>query len=359
MRVYRIGSAILLLICSCLCFAHPPGLSSVDVLLGPQGLDAKVTFAINDIEAIIPMDSDFDAEVTPTEQEAAKPAIAGFVSNQLLLTADGVALAAAAPGNVSFDDQNNARIDLHFAATPAKTLTLQANYLGKFAAGHKQYVALKNAAQELGQTMLTQQAHTADFDLTTSAAESASKTGFMAFLELGIEHIVTGYDHLLFLFCLLVVTRNFWPAAKIITCFTIAHSITLGLAGANLVDIPGSIIEPFIAATIIYVGLENLLRKGEPKGRALLTFVFGLVHGFGFAGVLRELDITSGESGILLPLFSFNLGVEVGQLSIAALVLPLLWWLHKKPAIDKWLMPVGSSLACLAGAYWLVERTLL
>jgi hydrogenase/urease accessory protein HupE len=182
---------------------------------------------------------------------------------------------------------------------------------------------------------------------------------FSDFLLLGIEHILTGYDHLLFLFSLLIVTRSFLPALKIITFFTIAHSITLGLAGLNIVDIPSSIVEPLIAATIIYVALENIVRGDNPKGRQWLTFFFGLVHGFGFAAVLREMGISSYETGILLPLFSFNLGVEIGQITVAAVFLPIIWWLHKKPLIEPKLTPVCSVLASVAGAYWLIERTLL
>jgi HupE / UreJ protein len=164
---------------------------------------------------------------------------------------------------------------------------------------------------------------------------------------------------LLFLFSLLVVTRSFWPAIKIITFFTIAHSITLALAGFSIIDIPSRIVEPLIAATIIYVGVENIVRGDHPKGRGFLTFFFGLVHGFGFAGVLHEMGISSYETGIMLPLFSFNLGVELGQITVATIILPLVWWLHTKPGIGLKLTPICSVLASLAGIYWLVERTLL
>ena len=138
---------------------------------------------------------------------------------------------------------------------------------------------------------------------SNSTASEAKSTTFNDFLLLGIEHILTGYDHLLFLLSLLIVTRSFWPAFKIITYFTIAHSITLALAGLNIIDIPGNIVEPLIAATIVYVAVENILRDGKPKGRQWLTFFFGLVHGFGFAAVLREMGISSYETGILVPLF--------------------------------------------------------
>lgn len=343
--------------------AHDPGLSSTDVIIKAQGVDAKITFSVQDVEALVPMDSDQDAEVTTTEQDAAKPKIAAWVQQGIQLTLDGQVIQPIAAGVVSFDEQNNAHIALQYAQTPSKQLQLQANFLSKLPSGHKQFVTIKNeAGQGIGEKMLSQ----ADslivqaFPVTTASnAETPSASTFTDFFLLGIEHILTGYDHLLFLFSLLIVTRSFWPAIKIITFFTIAHSITLGLAAFNIVDIPSSIVEPLIAATIMYVGIENIVRGDNVKGRQWLTFFFGLVHGFGFAAVLREMGISSYETGIMLPLFSFNLGVEVGQITVAAIVLPFIWWLHKKPLIEPRLTPVCSVLASLAGGYWLIERTLL
>lgn len=181
---------------------------------------------------------------------------------------------------------------------------------------------------------------------------------FADFLKLGVEHILTGYDHLLFLFGLLAVTHSFWPAIKIITFFTVAHSLTLACAALNVVELPSSFVEPFIAATIVYVGGENLIRGDHPRGRHWLTFGFGLVHGFGFASVLREMDIGGSDVGIVLPLLSFNLGIESGQIAVAALVLPCIWWLNGKPRWSGWFLKGCSLLISLMGAYWLLQRTL-
>src|SRR6266404_6254417 len=172
---------------------------------------------------------------------------------------------------------------------------------------------------------------------------------------MGVKHIWTGYDHLLFLFGLLIVTRNFTSALKIITCFTIAHSITLAVATLSLVRISSRIVEPLIAVSIVYVGIENLLRGDDPKGRWLLAFAFGLIHGFGFASVLRELGVGANGSGITVPLVSFNLGVEVGQIVIAGLVLPLIWRLRANPAFVRRAVPVGSALVALLGSYWFIQ----
>jgi hydrogenase/urease accessory protein HupE len=307
------------------------------------------------------MDSDQDAEVTAAEQEAVKPKIAEWVIQGVQLTLDGQAVQPNAAGVVNFDQKNNATIEFQYAQTPSKQLQLQANFLNKLPSGHKQFATIKNAAgQGIGEKMLSQadssivQALPVIGDEANGAATPTSST-FYDFLLWGIEHILIGYDHLLFLFSLLIVTRSFLPALKIITFFTVAHSITLGLAAFNVVNIPSSIVEPLIAVTIIYVAVENLIRGDHPKGRQWLTFFFGLIHGFGFAAVLREKGITS----IMLPLFSFNLGVEIGQITVAAILLPIIWWLHKKPLIELRLTPVCSIIASLAGAYWLIERTLL
>jgi hydrogenase/urease accessory protein HupE len=366
MKYIRLASLIFLLIQLQPALAHPPGLSSTDITVKPDGLDVKVTFAVQDIEAFVTMDTDGDADVTDAELEAAKPHVADYVASELKILLDGTETKANATSKVSFDKQNNTTIELNFPGTPKESIGVESKLLGKLPADHKEYVTVKDAAgRELGKKMLTQKANTLEVNLNTSAeptaTENHSTSPFVDFLKLGVDHILTGYDHLLFLFSLLVVTRSFWPAIKIITFFTIAHSITLALAGMNIVDIPSSIVEPLIAATIVYVGLENIVRKDKvtTRQRCILTFFFGLIHGFGFAGVLREMGISSIETGILVPLFSFNLGVELGQITVASIVLPLIWWLHGKEKISRYLVPVGSVLTCLAGGYWLLERTIL
>jgi hydrogenase/urease accessory protein HupE len=194
--------------------------------------------------------------------------------------------------------------------------------------------------------------------VATKPSGNPSKNSFADFLLMGVKHIWTGYDHLLFLFGLLIVTRNFGSAVKIITCFTIAHSITLAVATLSLVQISSRVVEPLIAASIVYVGIENLLRGDDPKGRWLLTFAFGLIHGFGFASVLRELGVGANGSGIAVPLVSFNLGVELGQVVVAGLALPVIWKLRARPLFVRRWVPVCSVLVALLGGYWFVQRVL-
>lgn len=184
-------------------------------------------------------------------------------------------------------------------------------------------------------------------------------SNFWGFLELGVEHIWTGYDHLLFLAGLLIVCSHLRTIVGVVTSFTVAHSITLGLAATNTVNLSSQVVEPLIAASILFVGAENLIRRGaEPKGRWAVAFAFGLVHGFGFASVLRELGLGANGHGIALPLFSFNLGVEIGQVTVAAIVLPVVWKLRKNARFLSQGIPILSGMVAVTGLYWLLERTL-
>lgn len=338
---------------------HAPGMSSLDLRIQAEQVSAQFTFSLQDIEAFTPMDRDLDADVSDAEREFAKPMLAQWVTEHWAISADDRLLLPGDPAVVEYDDQNNVRIAFHYQAIPQHNLEAQSSLLALLQEGHQQYLSIKDVnGHPLMEKVLNRADNMAKLNLDETGSQT-SHTAFVDFLKLGIEHIVTGYDHLLFLFALLVVTHSVWPAISIITFFTVAHSITLALAGLNLIDLPSAFVEPFIAATIIYVALENLVRGDHPKGRHWLTFGFGLIHGFGFAGVLRELNISSGESGILLPLLSFNLGIEIGQISVAIVILPLIWQLNNRLATADKFLKGCSLLVALMGGYWFLERTVL
>jgi hydrogenase/urease accessory protein HupE len=179
-----------------------------------------------------------------------------------------------------------------------------------------------------------------------------------SFVILGIEHILTGYDHLLFLLALLALGGSFTYLLKVVSAFTVAHSITLTLATLNVISLPLRFIESVIALSIAYVAAENVWRKPEKaeRWRWALTFAFGLIHGMGFAGILQEMTIP--KSSLVTSLVSFNLGVELGQLafmSIAFLVLTL----AKRLSWDKAITYGASLTAIAAGIFWFVERAFL
>jgi hydrogenase/urease accessory protein HupE len=175
------------------------------------------------------------------------------------------------------------------------------------------------------------------------------------FLPAGIEHILIGPDHILFLIGLLLPGGTIRRLALIVTAFTLAHTATLTLAALNLVNPPASIIEPAIALSIVYVGADNLLRRGGRDMRAWIAFAFGFIHGFGFAYVLREMDLPARALG--WSLFSFNFGVEVGQLLIVITAAALLSALRaRSDAAARRVAFAGSWAVVGAGAFWYIQR---
>ena len=181
---------------------------------------------------------------------------------------------------------------------------------------------------------------------------------FFEFLKLGIGHIlnVEAFDHLLFLLALLLGCRRLKPMLLVITGFTVAHSLTLALAALDWVTLSARVVEPAIALSIIFVAAENF-RRAEPSWhRYALTCGFGLIHGFGFAGALRESGLAESGTQIAAPLVAFNLGVEIGQLVVAAVVLPLLLWLNRWPWFARHGAQTVSALVILVAMFWLLQR---
>lgn len=185
------------------------------------------------------------------------------------------------------------------------------------------------------------------------------------FLRLGVEHIFTGYDHIAFLLALLLLGGRFVDLVKIVTSFTIAHSVTLALAALNIINPPSRWVEALIAASIVAVASENLWVLRAAKGgsarvasalkhRWRITFAFGLVHGFGFAAALQELKLP--RAALAAGLVSFNLGVEVGQVTIVALAFPLLAWLRTLRGFQPWGPRALSGAIAVFGLVLLFQR---
>lgn len=186
-----------------------------------------------------------------------------------------------------------------------------------------------------------------------AAAESKPTSKFVFYLRLGVEHIIGGIDHLLFLLALLALSTSLWQTVKIVTAFTVAHSITLSLAVLGLVDMPSSIVEPLIAASIVWVAVENLVAPTGAGRRWLIAAVFGLIHGLGFASALAELGLP--RDALVGALVGFNLGVELGQLAFVVVVMPPLVWASRPGRLPR-LPRILSAIVALVGAVWFVER---
>ena len=326
--------------------AHDPGLSTLIVKAANNRLEVSATFSRKDIEGRLAFER--SAALDQTNQ-------AQLALETVLIEQNGKALHPITH-HIGFAGADNVEAHLTFNSDASGKLTFRSPLVEKFAPGHRQLLSVIDAnGRALAERLLSAKVNSADLKIQP-AQPGTPETSIRGFVVLGVEHILTGYDHLLFLFALLIVARNFMASLKVITCFTAAHSITLALATLDVVQFPSRIVEPLIAASIVYVSIENLARRGEARGRLALTFGFGLVHGLGFATVLRELGLGSGGSGIALPLLSFNLGVELGQILVAAVLLPLIWKVRQHPIAANRLAPACSLLITATGTYWLIQR---
>ena len=355
--------AILVIFCSLLSLqdaaAHDPGLSSLTIRQRTNNLEATLTLAAKDAAQVAELDENHDGTVSQVEFDRGQSQLDAAIARQLFIAADGK-VANAQSVRSQLDENNNVEVRLNFHAVGFSSLEIQSKLIASLPLGHRQYLQIQNST---GQTLFERLLSAAADRATVEMPDAHSSIGAFEvarslanFLSLGVKHILTGYDHLLFLFGLLLVARGFFSSLGIITSFTIAHSITLAVATLHLVQIPSRIVEPLIAASIVFVGIENLLRGDIPTARRMVAFGFGLIHGFGFASALREAGIGSGTGGIVLPLFSFNLGVELGQIMVAALALPIIWKLREHPMfIARW-APACSAAVVLLGSFWFVQR---
>lgn len=347
-------------------WAHDPGISTAQGQLRADGFELSTGFAPADAEQLLPSAARTSGNWSQAEFEAAHGQLSTLATQLWEVRSGGVVLI---PRESRVELAAGDALNFHLVyPRPIGGFTLRALKLGQLPSGHRAFVIV---ADERGQLVARKLLSAKDNLLEVGGSppgvadgaadgappESAPPT-FYGFVKLGIGHIWMGFDHLLFLFALLVVCRTFRSIVGIITCFTLAHSLTLALATLGVFNLPSRLVEPAIAASIVFVGAENLWCRGaEPRGRWGLTFAFGLIHGFGFASVLRELGVGRGGQGITMPLFTFNLGVEIGQIVIAAIVLPVVWQLRKNELFLRRGVPALSAIVTTAGLYWFLERT--
>jgi len=194
------------------------------------------------------------------------------------------------------------------------------------------------------------------FSLTEIVAQQSFIEVIASYIVLGFEHILPkGLDHILFILGLFLLSSHWRPLLWQVTMFTVAHTITLGLAMNNVVELPSNIVEPLIALSIAYVGIENLATKSLHKSRLILVFMFGLIHGLGFAGVLADFGMP--ENDFVTALISFNIGVELGQLVTIMLAFCLItYWFRGRSYYREIIVIPGSVIISLSGVYMFLER---
>lgn len=341
--------------------AHNPGLSTLRIEAKADDIEITLQFA--------PPDQDGDGRASPREVADGATLLRGLVSPWMIYSDERGELPVRG-GEVEVRTADELIVwRARITGVPAGKARIRLLNMGALVSGHREFVSIIKNGRTVTEALLSASEPTLDFnwgelsppqEMSTGAAALAPKPSsypFTAFIKLGIEHILTGYDHLLYLAGLMLACRRFRSILPIITSFTVAHSLTLGLATVGAVTLPSRLVEPMIAASIVYVGVENLLLGGrEPRLRWIGAFLFGLIHGFGFAGLLQEMGVGSDGHSVWVPLFSFNVGVEIGQLSIVVVALPLLTWARREPRFLRWGLPASSAAVSLMGFYWLVER---
>ncbi len=332
--------------------AHPSPFSYVDVRLDRGVVHLSVVAHVYDVAhdlGIEPVERVLDPTVLKTHEAAIKK----LFSDRLSLAADGTPLTTAtwsAP-EALVDRQAlrlQTRLDLEKPAGAVAISTVMFPYDPQ----HQTFINFYE-----GQTLTSQ----AILDAKRTRFEyfAGTRQGVLAvvrrFVPSGVHHILIGPDHLLFLVGLLLLGGSLRRLITVVTAFTIAHSITLSLAALNIFSPPARVVEPAIALSIVYVGADNLMVHGGRDVRAWIAFAFGLIHGFGFANVLREMDLPSRALG--WSLFSFNVGVEIGQVLVVVTVATALAALRARNEMaGRRLAIAGSVVVIAAGAYWFIQR---
>jgi len=321
----------------------------------------RVDVALRDLDAAVEVDADADGRVTWGEVRAAWPAIERYVARHVQVA--GCTFGAPARALERRGDGAYAALTFAGRCAGAGEPAIRYTALADIDATHRGIARIEaGGAAPVVRVLDPARPHEPQGATPSSAWPS--------FLAAGVHHIATGWDHLLFLLCLLLpavmrrspagwrpVARRrdaLLPVLGIVTAFTVAHTTTLALAALDVVSLPASVVEPAIAATIVLAALDNV-RPLFAGPRAGVAFVFGLVHGFGFAGVLAELELPA--SRFAWALLQFNAGVELGQVAIVAVATAALYALRAWPRYARWVIRGGSFAAMAVGVLWLVERT--
>jgi hypothetical protein len=348
--------------------AHKPSDSYLTITQADSGaLSGRWDIALRDLDFAIGLDADGDGALTWGEVRAKHADIAAYALARLALRGDGEPCSVQA-GAQLLDDHTDGTysvlpLTIQCAATPSQ-LSIGYTLFADLDPQHRGLVNLR--ARGLARAaVLDPQAPPQAFEL----GEANRWAQFVDYLREGVWHIGVGFDHILFLLSLLLpavmVWRDslwqpvhgfrpaFWDVFRIVTSFTVAHSITLSLAALEIVALPSRLVESAIAASVLLAALNNL-RPLVTGRRWLVAFGFGLIHGFGFASVLTALGLP--RDALLIALVGFNLGVEAGQVLIVALFLPLAYSVRASGFYRRTVMIGGSlAIAAIAGV-WLAER---
>lgn len=332
-------------------FAHNAPFSALALRVGESGIDADFQAStkdfVPDLSNVKPADL-----LQPAVLAAQRDKLGAVLNARLDVRGDGKKLPGELRALEPIPDRSDVMLHLHYAWRQPPTALQLHGQLFPYDARHKTFVNIYQDGHLKRQGILDKDLRDLDYRLGSRQSIGAVVKEFI--LE-GTHHIFIGPDHILFIVGLLLLGGTLKQLLKIVTAFTVAHSITLALATLNIVNPPARIIEPTIALSIVFVGVHALTSRGKHDPRLLFAFCFGFIHGFGFANALREMDLPRYALGWCL--FSFNVGVEIGQMCIVLAVSPLLALLRRRSDLmARRVVRVGSLLVIVAGAFWFVQR---
>jgi hydrogenase/urease accessory protein HupE len=331
--------------------AHTVGISRGEYLWKDGTLWVGITFARQEIASALPdlLDRRGADDLIGFDQH--REEIGAWLIDHLSVRTQSSACSPAL-GGMRFDGDGLALAVSYTCGGTADHLEVEARFPSALARGHRHLVTL-TSDDDVWEDVARADRALLRFELTSPPPKADVTPVFAPLLRMGVEHILTGYDHLLFLLGLVLVGRPLRSLLAAVTAFTVAHSVTLALSAFDVWAPPPRIIEPCIALSIAYVGIENwFVRDG--RGRWKITLLFGLVHGFGFAGALREIAVPSAD--VPAALLAFNLGVELGQVAVLALMLPLVLAVRKTEIWDRVGMRACTMTVAVAGLVWFVSR---
>ena len=357
--------ALALLVVAMAASAHKPSDSYLTLERSGTEIHGQWDIALRDLDAAITLDANGDGEITWGEVRAKSAAIRDYALSRLDLATEGVACPLLARDVLIDQHSDGAYAVLGLAATcRSADAVLNVDYRLLFDVDPTHRGLMQYVDGDRNQSVI----FAADARMQTVGGGNGWQQ-LATYIHEGVWHIWLGFDHILFLLSLLlpaVLSRRdgawrpaesfraaFWDVARIVTAFTIAHSITLTLAALELVALPSRWVESAIALSVVLAAINNVLPVVS-HGRWLAAFAFGLIHGFGFAGALRDLGLPSGS--LALSLFGFNAGVELGQLAIVAAFLPLAFRLRATWTYRRVVLAGGSALIAAIAGIWLIER---
>jgi hypothetical protein len=354
-----------------LAWAHKPSDAYLSITLGNNGqLAGQWDIALRDLDNALELDADGDGAITWGELKSRHGEIAALAGSRLVIESGGQRCSVAVGEQLVDEHTDGAYSVLPLTiGCPALGPELVLRYT-LFAELDPQHRGLLKLGTPHGGGTAVLAADKGEQRVSLGPAEPGSGwAAFGQYLKEGVWHIWIGFDHILFLLSLLlpaVVQREAgrwraaerlptvgWDVLRVVTAFTLAHSITLTLATLEWVTLPSRWVESTIAASVVLAALNNVWPLMNIQ-RWWLAFAFGMVHGFGFASVLSDLGLPAGQ--LLLALVGFNLGVEIGQLAIVAVFLPLAFALRRTQLYRRGVLVAGSMVIALLAAAWFVER---